>query len=64
MKVDYIELEQCNECPYRDTEIIEETIYAEDTSYFTATVLRCRKYFSCERIANLILFRNPPRLHF
>ena len=51
MKVDYIELEQCNECPYRDTEVIKKT------------VLRCKKYISCKRVINL-LSGNPPHFNF
>ena len=45
-----MEHKQCEECPYRDTEIIEEKMYADNIPYIVHTKLRCKNYFICERI--------------
>lgn len=49
-EVNYIELEQCDGCPYRETEVLEKRLYANDSLIIVSTELRCKNYFICERI--------------
>lgn len=53
MKVDYIELAECEGCPYRSTEVLEDIFYADNTPICANTALRCRYYYSCKRIADM-----------
>ena len=53
MKVDYIELPECEECPYRSTEVLKDVYYAANVPTCVNTVLRCRNYFPCKRITEL-----------
>lgn len=53
MKVEYIELAECEGCPYRSTEVLEDVFYAADTPVCANTTLRCRNYYSCKRIADM-----------
>lgn len=48
--INYLEHEQCDGCPYRDTEIIEEKMYADNKPHIVHTELRCKNYFVCKRI--------------
>jgi hypothetical protein len=53
MKVECIELAECEGCPYRSTEVLEDVFYAADTPVCASTSLRCRNYYSCKRIADM-----------
>jgi hypothetical protein len=50
MNVEYIQHKECDGCGYRETEIVEETFYADEIPYIVNTSLRCKNYFICQRI--------------
>lgn len=58
MDIEYLQLDECDRCPYRDTEIIDEKFYANNEPYYVSTVLRCKNYFACERMKNIM--NSPP----
>ena len=53
MKVDYIELPECEGCPYRSTEVLDDVYYADNLPVCANIVLRCRNYIPCKRITEL-----------
>ena len=49
MTVEYNQHKECEGCPYRDTEIIEEKMCLAN-EWIVHTELRCKNYFICMRI--------------
>ena len=50
MNIEYVQHMECDGCEYRETEIVEETLYVNGTPHIVNTSLRCKNYFICQRI--------------
>lgn len=55
-RVEVIEMEECEECPYQDVEMENKIFYACFKEY-KKIIIRCKKFESCKRILEM---HHPP----